>query len=85
MNDSEKEKWNDIQPCMLSDEESLTDGTIARWRPGCCSQEFNDLMDELDERANSHIKNARKQRVLLSPWKTNPPKDCKPWMLHLEE
>ena len=70
---------------MLSDEESLIDGTIARQRPGWRSQEFNDLIDQLDDRANSHIENARKQRVLLSPWKTNPPKNCKPWMLHLEE
>ena len=85
VNESEREKWGDIEPSMLSDEESLADGTIARRRPIWRSQELNELIDELDDRANAHIKNARKQRILLSPWKTNPPKDCKPWMIHTEE
>lgn len=49
MTDLEKEKWNDIHPCMLSDKESLSDGTIARRRPKWHSQELSDLIDQLDE------------------------------------
>ena len=82
MAESEKEKWHDIQPCMMSDEESLSDGTIERRKPDWRSHEFNELINKLDERADATIKNARKQRVLLSPWKVFPPKDgnLKPWM-----
>lgn len=70
---------------MLSDEESLSDGTIARRRPEWRSQELNDFIDQLDERADTTIKNARKQRVLMSPWKTAIPMGCKSWMIHAED
>jgi len=82
--ESEKEKWDDIHPCMMSDEESLSDGTIARRRPEWRSQELNDLIDQLDERADTSMKNARKQRVLMSPWKVAVPNGSKPWMIHEE-
>lgn len=84
VNDTEQEKWKDVQPCMMSDEESSPDGTIARRKPDWRSQELNELVDLLDNRADALIRNARKKRVLLSPWKTSPPKNCKPWMIHAD-
>ena len=77
----EKERWKDVLPCMMSDEESSADGTIARHVPLWRSEEFNSMVDALDTRANSKSKNARKERVLRSPWKTPSPTNCKPWMI----
>ena len=73
--------WKDVDPCMMSDEESSEDSTtIARKRPEWRSAEFNELIDSLDQRADDQFKNARKERILCSPWKIAPPKDCQPWM-----
>lgn len=81
MQEPEKEKWKDVEPCMMSDEESLEDSAaIERRRPEWRSAEFNELIDILDQRADEQLKNARKQRILCSPWKIGPPKECKTWM-----
>ena len=76
-----RERWKDVNPCMMSDEGSNEDSTtIARKRPEWRSTEFNELTDLLDQRADEQFENARKERILCSPWKIGPPKDCKPWM-----
>ena len=50
---SETAMWNDVTPPMMSDEEPMPDGKIDRRRPSWRSEAFNELMDTLDERANS--------------------------------
>ena len=46
--------WKDVDPCMMSDEESNEDTTtIARKRPEWRSDEFNELIDSLDQRADA--------------------------------
>ena len=53
----EKEKWKDVEPCMMSDEESLEDSAaIERRRPEWRSAEFNELIDILDQRADEQLK-----------------------------
>ena len=67
---------------MMSDEETLPDGKIGRKRPCWRSDEFNEVIDTLDTRANAALKTARKERVLSSPWKVPPPSVCQDWMTH---
>ena len=56
----EMEKWNDICPTMMSDEETLDSKSLKRRRPEWRSSEFNDLMDELDKRYEDQSKHPRK-------------------------
>lgn len=73
--------WNDVVPEMMSDEEPMPDGRIARKRPSWRGNTFNDFMDRLDLRANSSFKrSARKERVLSSPIETPPPQTIKEWI-----
>jgi len=76
----EQAKWEDIKPCMMSDEETLPNGKLARKRPCWRSDAFNNFMDVLDARADASLKTARKERVLSSPWKSATPSSCKDWM-----
>ena len=62
----EQVKWEEVQPCMMSDEETCPDGRLARKRPCWRSDAFNNFMDELDSRADASLKQARKEHVLSS-------------------
>ena len=73
-------KWDNVKPSMMSDEEALPDGKIARKRPYWRSDTLNKYIDILDTRADGALKTARKERVLSSPWKVPPPSGCQDWM-----
>lgn len=71
--ESETAMWNDVTPPMMSDEEPMPDGKIARRRPSWQSEAFNKLIDTLDERVNSSFKkSARKERILVEPIESSP-------------
>ena len=79
---SEQEVWQDVTPTMMSDED--VGNNIFRvhhqeWR----SQEMTDILEELDRRADAAIKKAhpRKDRVVGTPMKVDPPRTTKDWML----
>ena len=74
--DDEQAKWKEVKPCMMSDEETLPDGKLARKHPCWRSDTFNDFMDILDACADVSLKIARKECVLSSPWKTATPSSC---------
>lgn len=79
--DSKKWMWDDITPSMMSDEEPMPDGKIARKRPCWRGDEFNDFMSALDSRANGAFKqSARKERILSTPIETPAPLNIKDWM-----
>ena len=59
----------------------MYDGSVIRQQPDWRSQEFNELVDKLGSRADASIKNARKTRILKSPKKIPPPKNCMPWIV----
>ena len=68
-----------MTPPMMSDEEPMPDGKIARRRPSWRSETFNEFMDQ---RANSSFKkSARKERILSEPIETSPPANIKDWMI----
>ena len=48
--------WDDVTPSMMSDEEPMPDGRIARKRPCWQGTKFNELIDALDTQANSLFK-----------------------------
>ena len=70
--------WDDITPSMMSDEEPMPDGKIARKRPCWRGDEF---MSTLHSRANGAFKqSARKERILSTPVETPAPLNIKDWM-----
>lgn len=74
--------WDDVTPSMMSDEEPMPDGKIARKRPCWRGTKFNDFIDALDTRANSFFKqSARKERVLSTAVETAAPSTIKDWMV----
>ena len=48
--------WIDVTPPMMSDEEPMPDGKIARRRPSWRSETFNEFMETLDQRVKSSLK-----------------------------
>ena len=70
-----------VDASMMSEEE-MGDGKFKQKRPSWRSEQFNELIDILDERATGTIKQARKERLLCSPVKLSPPKNVQPWMIH---
>jgi len=73
--------WDDVTPSMMSDEEPMPDGKIARKRPCWRGSKFNEFIDELDVRANSSFKQlARKDRILSEPIECPAPLNIKDWM-----
>ena len=48
--ESEKWMWDDVTPSMMSDEEPMPDGRIARKHPCWRGTKFNELIDALDTR-----------------------------------
>ena len=75
-----------MTPSMMSDEEPLPDGKVARRRPSWRSETFDELMETLDQRANSSFKkSARKERILSTPIDSSPPANIKDWMIQRTE
>ena len=85
MTDDEKDKWKDIKPEMMSDEEVLPDGTIERKKQSWRSSELDEFFCTLDSRADTVSKTARKPRVLGSPVECEPPPGCPSWMIKRAE
>ena len=82
MEADELSKWQDIEPRMMSEEETVDAQTLKRKRPLWRSSELNAFLDALDERSvQAEGRNARKRRILGSPIPNSPPKTVKPWMI----
>ena len=75
--------WQDVTPNMMSDEEDVGNNTFQVHRQEWRSQEMTDMLEELDRRADAAIKKAhtRKDRVVGTPMKVDPPKTTEDWML----
>ena len=76
----EQEQWKDVEPAMMSDEETLDSLTLKRCRPDWRSSAFNNFLDELDRRSYQTSQNPRKARVLGTPLKCPIPDGVKDWM-----
>ena len=74
----EKEKWLDVHPTMMSDEEEV-DGKFKVSRQEWRSEAFNEFMETLDNRATSS--NRKYPRIDGSPMKGDPPAEIKEWMV----
>ena len=79
----EQEKWKDITPGMMSDEEEDGDDTFRVHRQEWRSEEITALFEELDRRADAVMKRAhpRKTRVIGTPLKVGAPSATKEWMV----
>ena len=79
MLESEFNKWKDVIPTMMSDEEDIGDNTFRVHHQEWCSQEMTDLLDEFDRRADVVMKKMHPQKawVVGTPLKVNATKD---WM-----
>ena len=64
MTSVDEEIWSLLTPSMMADEEDGEGGEIQRRQPSWRSERLNSFLDELDEKANSSSKTARKKRVL---------------------
>lgn len=75
-------KWAKVEPAMMSDEE-VVDGKFKVHRQKWCSEEFNDFMEELDDRASvsSSKPRPRLSRFYGTPHKTQPPPNAPEWMI----
>ena len=82
VSDSEASLSSDITPAMMSVEEPMRDGKIARRCPSWRSEAFNNPMETLDGRANSSLKmSARKEWILSGAIDSSPPVNVKDWMV----
>ena len=72
MDAGELSKWQDIEPRMMSEEETVDAQTLKRKR----SLSFLDAFDERSVQTEG--RNARKRRILGSPI---PNSTAKPWMI----
>lgn len=80
--EEERERWQDVLPTMMSDEEEGDGGEFAVHRPVWRSHDFNILLQELDERAlSSNPKRPRYTRTIGSPRSGDPPSEAKRWMI----
>ena len=77
----EQERWKDIDPNMMSDEETIDSQTLKRRRPDWRTESFNSFMDNLDRRSYQASKHPRKVRVLGTPLKCPAPLNVKEWMV----
>ena len=80
----ESEKWKDVNPVMMSDEETIDSKTLKRKRPEWRSVEFNSLIDEIEKRYENNSKHPRKERVYGSPLKCCAPASAKEWMIMIK-
>jgi len=80
------EKWLQVQPVMMSDEEEI-EGKFKVHRPEWHSDDFNDFMDALDARALAAQGKARPRiaRYSGTPCKSQPPPNTSLWMLSTTE
>ena len=75
MEAGELSKWQDIEPRMMSEEETVDAQTLKRKRPLWRSSELIAFLDALDERSvQAEGRNARKRSILGSPIPNSPPK-----------
>lgn len=77
----EADKWKDVHPSMMSDEETVDGKTLKRKRPAWRSSEFNQLIDEIEQRYEHSSTHPRKERICGSPLKCAPPTSIKEWMV----
>ena len=86
MLESEQKMWDDVSPSMMSDEEDVGNNTFRIHRQEWRSQEFSDLLEELDRRADSATKKAhpRRNRGIGTPLKVNAPTTAKEWMMRCD-
>ena len=79
-------KWANIEPSMMSDEE-VVDGRFKVHRQEWRSDEFNDFMEELDDRASvtNPKPRPRLSRFQGTPQKTQPPPNTPGWMIANDE
>ena len=80
--EDEIEKWQEIHPTMMSDEEDVG-GKFKVHRQEWRSTEFNEFMETLDARANSSSAKScpRIERIHGTPCKKMPPTVTCDWML----
>ena len=78
---AESEKWKDVHPSMMSDEETVDTKTLKRKRPEWRSPEFNQLIDQIEQRYELASNHPRKERIYGSPLKCAPPVAAKEWMV----
>ena len=76
------QKWSDVQPTMMSDEEEI-DGKFKVHRQEWRSVEFNTFMDDLDARAIANQGKTRPRflRYFGTPCKSEPPANANSWMM----
>ena len=84
MTEEEKDKWKDIHPTMMSDEEDM-EGKFKIHRQEWRSNEFNVLMDSLDKRAAKASSHPRKERFYGTPLKCDEPSNVVDWMVDNQE
>ena len=76
----EQEQWKDVDPSMMSDEETLDSSTLKCCQPDWRLSAFYNFLDELDRRLYQTCQNPRKARVLGTPLKCPVPDGVKEWM-----
>ena len=81
----EMEKWGNICPTMMSDEETVDSKRLKRRRPIWRSPEFNSFMDVLDRRYESAAKHPTKERICGSPLNNAAPAKAKEWMISTQD
>ena len=84
MSEDEREKWRDIHPTMMSDEED-SEGRFKIHRQEWRSSEFNSFMDSLDNRAAKATSHPRKERYYGTPLKCEQPSSVVDWMVDSQE
>lgn len=76
--------WQDVSPCMMSDEEKCDEGYI-RHPPSYRSELFNKFIAKLESRCDKAPNHQpRKKRILGSPVKKSVPPNTKNWLLNPE-
>jgi len=58
--DNKVEKWREVHPIMMSDKETIDSKTLKQRWPEWRSDEFNNLVDLLD---NRNVKHPRKEQI----------------------
>lgn len=77
----ESEKWKDVHPSMMSDEETVDSKTLKRKHPAWRSPEFNQMIDQIKQRYERASNHPRKDHIYGSPLKCGPPPTAKEWMV----
>lgn len=83
VNEGEREKWKDLSPAVMSDEEDIGHNTFKIHRQEWRSPELDEFLEELDRHADAALKRAhpRKSRILDTQLKIAVPTNAKDWMV----